>query len=169
MARPAPSDSNPFFNRYIDLVPENDIILALENQERSLSHFLDNIPSSKAGYAYAPGKWTVTQVLQHVMDAERIFAYRALCFARGESQHLPGFDENSYANEAPASHRTMLDITEEIFTLRKSTRWLFKGFPEDCLQRPGIASGLPMTVLSLGYVIVGHLQHHINILQERYL
>ena len=169
MARPTPSESNSFFDRYIQLVPENDLILALENQERDLPNFLDGIHSSKAGYAYAPGKWTVLQLLQHVIDAERIFGYRALCFARGESHPLPGFDENSYAALAPADHRTLVDISEEMISLRKNTLLLFKSIPEDHWLRPGVASGNHMTVLSLGYVIVGHMQHHINILQEKYL
>jgi hypothetical protein len=169
MARPADTDFPLFPKQYVDLVQENDIILALENQERNLPLFLDSIHSSKAGYAYAPGKWTVAQALQHVMDSERIFAYRSLSFARGEQQSLPGFEQDDYAMLAPAGHRSLVEITEELLILRKSTICLFKSYAGDVLQRSGIANGKSYTVLSMGYIIVGHMQHHMNVLQERYL
>jgi hypothetical protein len=169
MARPADTDYPPFPKRYVDLVQENDVYLALENQERELPLFLDGIHSSKAGYAYAPGKWTIAQALQHVMDSERIFAYRALSFARGERQPLPGFEQDDYAALAPAAGRSLVDITEEMLVLRKSTICLFKSFDPDVLQRSGTANGNSFTVLSLGYMIVGHMQHHMNVISGQYL
>jgi hypothetical protein len=169
MARPADTDYPTYPKRYVDLVQENDIILALENQERALPLFLDGIHSSKAGYAYAPDKWTVAQALQHVMDSERIFAYRALSFARGEQQPLPGFEQDDYAALAPAGHRSMVDITEELLILRKSTLCLFKSFPGDILQRSGFANGKSYTVLSMGFIIVGHMQHHMDVIKDKYL
>ena len=170
MARPLDTDYPAYPKRYVDLVHESDIILALENQERDLPAFLDGIHSSKAHYAYAPGKWTVVQALQHIIDSERIFVYRALCMARGEQQPLPGFEQDDYAGQAPATHRNLVELTQELMTLRRSTIHLFKSFTPDVYQRRGIANGNnSYTVLSIGYIIVGHVQHHLNILTEQYL
>jgi hypothetical protein len=168
MARPEFPDPAPFYKKYIDLIPENDVILALENQKKRLYHLLNNIHSSKLTYAYAPGKWTVAQVLQHCMDAERIFAYRALRIARGDKTPLPGWEENDFAAVANVDHRNLPGLIEEIFTIRKSSTMLLESFSEDCWARTGTANNDPIDVLTISFLIVGHMQHHMEILWERY-
>ena len=150
------------------MVPENDIFLALSNSLEELKEFLSNIHSSKATYAYGPGKWTVAQVLQHCIDAERIFAYRALRIARADKTPLPGWEENDYAVQATASHRTMTELIEEILCVRKANTLLLVSFTDDCWARTGTANGITMDVLTISYLIVGHMRHHIKILREKY-
>lgn len=168
MARPITPEKPAFYQGYIDLVPENDIFLALENNLREIQELIPSIHASKAGYAYGPGKWTVAQALQHVIDAERIFAYRALRIARGDKTPLPGWDENSYAANAPASHRTIVEIAEELYAVRRSTTLLFMSFTDDLWERTGNANGRDIDVLTIAYIVVGHMRHHIKIFRERY-
>lgn len=168
MNRPSPDIIPAFYRGYLELVPENDIFLAFGNQREELGPFLDRIHSSDAAYAYAPGKWTVAQVLQHVIDAERIFAYRALRIARGDKTPLAGFEENNYAAMATASHRTLLELTEEMLAVRKSNTLLLQSFTDDCWSRTGTSNNHPVDVLSLCYLMVGHMRHHIKVLTERY-
>ncbi len=159
----------PYFIRYTDLVLEDDINTALEKQYQEFSKFLETIPSSKQEYAYAEGKWTIKDVVQHIIDAERVFAYRALCFARKDKTSLPGFDENLYADTANGNLRSWDDLVAEFKVVRQSTIYLFQSFNEEQLNAAGIANGNPNYVLGLGYITVGHCTHHVNILQERYL
>jgi hypothetical protein len=168
MSRPLPEDYPPFYETYISLVPETDIVQALSVSMQQMKQDLSYIGSDKSDYAYAPGKWTVKQVLQHAIDTERIFAYRALCIARGEKQSLPGFDENQYADEADVSLRHIKDLKEELLTARLSTSQLFHGFPPVLLSRSGMANQKPISVLAIGYAIVGHWRHHASVLQDHY-
>ena len=168
MARPLPADYPPFYETYISLVPETDVMQALSNSLQQMKQDLSYIGSDKSDYAYAPGKWTVKQVLQHAIDTERIFAYRALCIARGEEQSLPGFDENSYAEAADVSRKHIKDLKEELLTARLSTTQLFQGFPNEVIAKSGTANQKPISVLAIGYAIVGHWRHHASILQSRY-
>lgn len=168
MPRPLPGDYPPFYETYISLVPETDILQALSHSLQQIKLDLSYIGSDKSDYAYAPGKWTVKQVLQHAIDTERIFAYRALCIARGEQQSLPGFDENQYADEADVSRRHIKDLKEELLTVRLATIQLFQGLPEPMLSRSGMANQKPISVLAIGYAAVGHWRHHASILQTRY-
>jgi hypothetical protein len=168
MPRPVPGDYPPFYETYISLVPETDILQVLSHSLQQLKLDLSYIGSDKSDYAYAPGKWTVKQLLQHTIDTERIFAYRALCIARGELQSLPGFDENQYADEADVSRRHVKDLKEELLTVRLSTIQLFQGMPEPLLARSGMANQKPISVLAIGYAIVGHWRHHASMLQSRY-
>jgi hypothetical protein len=169
MPAPASSDYAPFYHTYVSLVSEGHIKDILRQSITSLEDFLHSIPTDKAGFAYAPGKWTVNQLLQHMIDAERVFAYRAMCFARGEKQPLPGFDENEYADLARATEASVQTLIEELLLLRKASYLLFAGLPDTALQNRGFASGKEITVNALGYVIVGHTLHHQRILRERYL
>lgn len=168
MARPDTTLLPAYQQAYIKLVPENDIILAFDNQGRELGHFLDSIHESKAGFRYAPGKWTVAQSLQHVIDTERIFAYRALALARGEKQHLPGFEQDEFATLGTADHRTILDLREEFLAVRRSTCLLVRSFTQADWSRTGTVSGKPISVLAIGYILVGHLYHHMAQLKEKY-
>ncbi len=168
MARPAETDYPVFYETYVRLVPEIDLFTALKASIQELRNFLSDIPVDKADFAYDTGKWTVKQLLQHAIDSERIFSYRALCFARNEQQSLPGFDEKEYANNAEVSHRVLKELKDEFITVRQTSVKLFHSFTEPMLNRKGIANKNPITVLSLGYVIIGHWRHHQGILKERY-
>jgi uncharacterized damage-inducible protein DinB len=167
--RPKAEDHIPYFSRYIELVKENDVISALENDQDAFLSFIKSIPESKSEYAYAPEKWTMKQVINHVIDTERIFSYRALCFARGEKQTLPGFEENDYAANANLEHTDLLTLAQEFDVVRRATIFLFKQFGEkELLNKGSMASGAT-NVLSLGFTICGHGKHHVNVMKERYL
>ncbi|MDX2046710.1 MAG: DinB family protein [Chitinophagaceae bacterium] len=168
MSRPSEKDYPAFYHTYIKLVPEQDLLPALKNSVHELQEFLSSIHAAKADYAYAEGKWTVKQLLQHAIDAERIFAYRALCFARGEKKSLPGFEENEYAAEADVSHRNLTDMMNEFLILRQSSLLLFQSFTANMIERKGKANNNSINVLSLGYIVIGHWRHHQGILKERY-
>jgi uncharacterized damage-inducible protein DinB len=130
--------------------------------------FFKNIPEEKAPYRYAEGKWSVKEMLQHIIDTERIFGYRALSIARKDTTPLPGFDENTYANASKAGERSLAGLIEELKAVRTSTDLLLKSFTEDDLQQTGITNGHPNTVNAIGYIIFGHILHHKKILEERY-
>ena len=158
-----------FYQGYVDLVEEDNLIQALiVNGNESLERFR-SIPEQSGNYAYANGKWTIKEVLAHIIDAERVFAYRALRFARNDKTELPGYEENDYTPESNAGSRKLYKICEEFANLRASTIDLFGSFDEEMLSRSGIASGGEMSVAALGYIIVGHELHHNKILLERYL
>lgn len=169
MAKPSPSTYLVYFQRYIDLVEEEDLVTAFKNQAAGIKQFLQSISEEKSTYAYAESKWTIKELLQHSIDTERILAYRALCLARGERLNLPGFEEDDYAANSFANHRKWTDLIEEFLTVRKSTEMLFESFNDAVLNNAGTANNNPVTVLSLGFTIVGHWYHHKKVLEERYL
>ncbi|MEM9857664.1 MAG: DinB family protein [Bacteroidota bacterium] len=157
-----------FYQRYIDAVPYDTLIPALINGGDTTVDFFKSIPETSAQYRYADGKWTVNEVINHMMDAERVFCYRALTFARNDSTELPGFDENSWATETNSSHRQLYRIINEYVNLRASTVDLFSSFSDEMLSRKGMASGVEMNVTTLGFLIAGHENHHCRILANRY-
>ena len=169
MSRPDLSRVPEFYHRYIAGVPENDISEIFKRQTPVFVRFLGNIPADKTDYRYAKGKWTIKEVLQHLIDAERIFAYRALCFARKDATPLPGFDENNYADNAKADKRDWKDLVEEFKAVRKTTEILFGSFDQEQLETSGTASGKSNYVLALGFTIAGHVNHHVKVIKERYL
>lgn len=169
MARPDLSRVPEWYHRYINEVQENELMEALEKQASSIIPFLEGIPIAKRDYKYAEGKWTIKEVLQHIIDAERVFAYRALCFARKDATPLPGFDENSYADNSKAAKREWNELMEEFKIVRQSTQILFGSFDDDQLETTGTASGKPVYVMAIGFIITGHLNHHVAIIKERYL
>jgi len=169
MPKPSPTTYFPYFKNYVDQVPEEDLAVAIKNQAPVLEKFLRSIPEEKAGYAYDTGKWTLREVLQHLIDAERIFNYRALCIARGEKVSLPGFDENSYADNSNANSRNWQDLVEEMLAVRRSTEFMYASFTADMLAASGLSNNKPATVLSFGFVTIGHVYHHKKIVEERYL
>jgi uncharacterized damage-inducible protein DinB len=159
-----------YYEAYISQVSdEYTLIEELEISVHRLIKFVQNIPMDKFDYRYAEEKWTIKDILQHLIDAERIFAYRALRFARNDKTELASFDENEYAVEAIANRRSIMDLLTELAVVRQSTLSLFKTFSEEQLIRIGIASNNPMSVRALGFVIIGHQNHHQRIFQERYL
>lgn len=158
-----------FYHKYIRQVQAPDLETALEVHATSLPALLGALPDEHWSYRYAPGKWSIREVVQHIIDTERIFCYRALCFTRGESASLPGFNENLYANQSRADQRSKESLLEEFDTVQKGTRFLFQSFDPAHLDASGIANGNPIYVKGIGFIIAGHCQHHLNILQERYL
>lgn len=170
-----PSDLKPeefagHFSTYINQVSnEYTLVEELEISVHRLIKFVQNIPMDKFDYRYAEGKWTIKDILQHLIDAERIFTYRALRFARNDKTALPGFDENDYANQTNATKRSIQDLLTELAVVRQATLSLFKSFSNDEMLRIGTASNNPMSVRALGYVIIGHQNHHQRIFEERYL
>jgi hypothetical protein len=158
-----------FYHNYINQVSENDLMSAFKIQTPIVIQFFQNIPANKIEYAYSEGKWTIKEMLQHIIDAERVFSYRALRFARKDPTPLPGFDENLFAENAKASKRNWNDLLEEFKIVRKATEQLFGSFDEAQLDASGISSNKSIYVLAFGYICVGHAIHHMNIVKERYL
>ncbi|MHA4811265.1 DinB family protein [Flavitalea flava] len=161
--------SSPFHANYIQLIKETDILKGLEKNTTQIFKLLKKIPHKKIDYAYAEGKWTIREVVQHLIDAERVFGYRALSFSRKDSSPLPGFDENTWAVHAGAASRKWDELVKEYKSVRKSTEWLFHSFSEDQLRFAGEANGQPLNALAIGFIIPGHVAHHIKIIKERYL
>jgi hypothetical protein len=168
MARPLSTDHPEYFGRYIALVKEDDIMQAINNQMPVITAELNKIIEESSTYSYAPGKWTIKEMLQHIIDAERIFGYRALAFARKDPSSLPSFEEDDYAANSNANARTWASLVSEFQHVRTSTIDLFQSFTPAMLSSSGIASGKHITVLSLGYITVGHVYHHLNVIKERY-
>ena len=169
VSKPHINDYPAYFGRYINLVDANDLQTAVTTYSHPLTYFFVNIPEEKGNYAYAPGKWTIKDLLQHVIDTERIMSYRLLCIARGEQTPLPGFAEDAYAASAEASKRSFISLKEEFIALRKSTDLLIQSLTEEQLNNAGTASNKTTTANPLGYIIFGHILHHKTIVEERYL
>lgn len=168
MARPNPNEYAPFYQTYIDKVSGDDIHEVLSRYSRASLAFWQQIPEEKGDHAYAPGKWSIKQVLNHISDAERIFAYRALRIARGDETALAGFDENEYADAAKVHHRTLKDLVHEFQSVRAATLSLFQSLGEAELSRLGTANGAAVSPNAIGYIIIGHAQHHEAVARERY-
>jgi uncharacterized damage-inducible protein DinB len=158
-----------FYKGYINSVKEDDMMEALANNTRQFRKFLKHIPGKKINYAYAEGKWTVKELLQHMIDAERVFCYRALSFARKDSAPLPSFDENVWAITAKAPKRKWNDLVDEFKALRAANIAFFASLDEEQLQQTGTANNNVMSVAALGFVCAGHVAHHMRIIRERYL
>jgi uncharacterized damage-inducible protein DinB len=159
-----------FYANYIAQVSdEYTLIEELEISLHRFIKFVQNIPMDKFDYRYAYGKWTIKDIIQHIIDAERIFAYRALRFSRNDKTELPSFDENNYVDEAKGFQRSIMDLLTELSAVRHSTLLLFKTINEEQMLRVGIASNNLMSVRALGFVIIGHQNHHQMVFEERYL
>lgn len=165
---PKVSSIQSYYINYIKLV-NADVLNVLENQLRKASNFFKELPEGKENFAYAPKKWTVKEVFGHMIDTERIMAYRALAFARGEKANLPGFDENVYVKNSGFALRSIGSLLEEFTQLRMSNIALFSSFSEEQLNRKGIANNNEVDARLIIYVIAGHFTHHMTVLHERYL
>lgn len=159
----------PYFSKYINLVDADSVTEAIEKYSDAIINFFRNIPAEKIDYRYAEGKWSIKEMLQHIIDTERIFAYRALRIARHDKTPLPGFDEGSYAAAANASARSWQSLLQEFEAERKSTDLLLQSFTHDQLQQSGTTNEHTNTVIAISFIVYGHLLHHINIVKERYL
>jgi len=167
--RPAPQDAAEFYHEYINHASGNSVAELIANHGVKLKEFYNSLPDEKANYAYAQGKWTIKELLQHIIDAERIFAYRALRFARKDLTPLASFDENAYAQHSYAAARTLRSLKDEFNAVRTSTDMMLSSFNDDQLNASGTASNKYITVNALAFIIFGHLLHHKAIIEERYL
>lgn len=156
------------YQAYVNLVPEEEVLQALINNHQKINVFLGQLPEDNGNYRYAENKWTVKQVISHIIDTERIFSCRALRFARNDKTPLPGFEENNYVPNSNASNRKIKDLSDEFNNLRASTIDLFMSFDQEMMGRSGDAGGKLVDVSTIGFIIAGHCLHHYNILKERY-
>jgi uncharacterized damage-inducible protein DinB len=167
--RPDLSRVPSFYHGYINHVPENELMEAFQTHGSNFLQLMEKIAVDKQDYRYAEGKWTIKEVLQHIIDAERIFAYRALRFARKDATFLPGFDENEFADNAKADRRNWNNLVEEFKAVRLSSKYLFASFDDDQLDASGTSNNNSIYVLAVGYILIGHATHHARVLKERYL
>lgn len=159
----------PFYARYLERVPEGDIVRLLDEQIVETLGLLASLPEERGGHRYAAGKWSIREVVGHMCDAERVMAYRAMRFARGDTTELPGFDENTYVANARFDARTLASLCDELEAVRWATVALFDSLNDEELMRGGVANGSPVTVRALAWIIAGHERHHVELLRTRYL
>jgi hypothetical protein len=169
MTKPDSTEYAPYYNKYVSLVSDGDIVSTLGKQIEETSRLIGGLSEAQGELRYAPGKWSVKEVIGHLIDAERIFAYRALRFARNDQTPLAGFEENSYADNANFGSRSLADLAGEFECVRKSSLYLFNSFDQDRWLRRGIASDNEVSVRALAYITAGHELHHVEILRSRYL
>jgi len=167
--RPSYNDFNEYYKKYIDLVEENDIIGQLKYGLSRNIQFFGEIDTDKWNYRYAENKWSIKEVLQHIIDTERVMSYRALRVARNDQTEMPGFDQDDFIKNVNLDDRSEKDIIDEYFAVRKATIALFNGLEENAWERRGIASQSPVTPLSLAFIIAGHELHHIDVIRKNYL
>lgn len=158
-----------FYHNYIRQTEGADLIQLLKDQQTTITEFFRSIPHEPWNSGYAPGKWTIKELVQHIIDAERIFCYRALRFARNDGTGLPGFDENNYTQHAKAGRRSKEELLEELAAVQKASLLLFKSFDEEQMEASGTANGNRIYVRAIGFIVAGHALHHKRVVQERYL
>jgi len=169
MTRPQTSEAAVYYFKYIDLITSDDIVSAFEQQTGEMLQFLSGISEEQSLHSYAPGKWTIREVLNHVNDGERVFTGRAHWFARGFTDPLPSFEQEVAVQAAQANNTSWADLVEEFKNVRLATISFFKSLPEETWDRVGVASDNPVSVRALAYIIAGHVAHHKHVLQEKYL
>ncbi len=167
--RPAAHEFPAYYEEYVDQVEADDVMLVLEAQRQEVVNLIGTLHDDTARYRYEDGKWSIKEVFGHLLDAERIFGTRALCIARGDTQPLPGFDENSYVTNAAFDERPLDSIIDEWFLIRDANLRLFASFSNEDLSRIGIANGKSITPRAIIWTIAGHTVHHLRILRERYI
>lgn len=166
--RPAESEYPPNFGRYVSRVPETDIVSAMEEQIEVLRRLAASIPADKADYRYAPDKWTVRDIFGHLIDGERVFGYRMHCVSRGERASLPSFDENEYVSASHASLPSLAALASELLAARQANVLLARRLDETTSARVGTANNAPVSARALAYILVGHVRHHMAVLDEKY-
>ena len=168
-SRPAEGEFLPYYERYIALVPSGDVLTTLDAQMSETQGLLRALPASSSTYRYAPGKWSVNEVIGHIIDSERIFAARALRFARNDATPLPGFEQDDYVRNSKFDVYPVAELASELDSVRRATVFLFKHLEEPAWMRRGIANNAAVSVRALAYIIAGHELHHREILSARYL
>jgi Mycothiol maleylpyruvate isomerase N-terminal domain. len=169
MNRPEETEYAAYYQGYVGQVNESDIMAVLRSEIDDLDVLLGRVPADKETYAYAEGKWTIREIVGHLIDGERVFGYRALCIARGEQQNLPGFEQDDYMRTAPYNHVDLEDLLSELRLVRLSNIAMFRTLDEEAWSRVGTANNNQVTVRALAFIMAGHLRHHMKVLQERYL
>ena len=167
--RPSPNEYGAYYDTYISKVEQDDFLQALAEGKAATAAFFRSLPEEKWDHRYAPGKWSVKELLQHLIDAERVFSYRALRIARNDMTPLPGFDENEYAPASKAALRSPSSLLAEYEAVREATIHLFMHLDGEALSRIGTASNHPVSPLAAAFIIAGHELHHVGVIKERYL
>lgn len=168
IGRPEPSEYASFYSAYVGKVPEQNVLEALESNLDELA-LLNSVPDAQAGHRYAEGKWSIREVAGHLIDAERVFAYRAMRFSRKDATNLPGFDEDAFVAGSAFDQCRLEDLLAEFRLARQSNLLLFRNMAPGMLELIGTANGKPMSVRALACVMAGHLRHHLGVLKDRYL
>jgi hypothetical protein len=168
MIRPTENEYAPAFQGYISHVSDDDILPTMRAQIDALDLLLERVTPERETYRYGEGKWSIREVVGHLIDGERVFGYRALCIARGETQNLPGFDENAYMPYSPYHGIELEDLLSEFRLVRLSNIAMFRTLDDAAWTRMGTANGSPVSVRALAFIMVGHLWHHMGVLRERY-
>jgi hypothetical protein len=169
MLKPETSEYNPYYEKYISLIEEGELLNALERQPSELRSLLNGLDEEKGKYAYADGKWSIKEVLSHLVDGERIFGYRVLRISRGDETPIEGFEQDGYIENSHANERSFEDLLEELSLQRNANLLMLKNLRDDGWKRLGTASQSPVSVRALGFIMAGHVRHHINILKAQYL
>jgi hypothetical protein len=169
MQRPAPTEHIPYYEHYVSLVPGGDFLKVFAQQVEEVRAFVESVPPDRELYRYAPGKWSLREAMVHVLDTERIFAYRACCIARGETQVLTGYDQDAYVVHSEADRQSLRDLLEEFEHQRCGNLIMLRGMSEETSKRMGVANNDPVSVRALAYIMAGHVTHHLQIFRERYL
>lgn len=169
IAPPDTSEHAPYFGRYISLVGGHDVLAALENQPHETLALLSTLSEEQGNFRYAPGKWSIKEMIGHINDTERVFAYRALRIARNDQTPLASFEQDDYARAGGFDECRLADLVEEFVCVRRSSVMLFGKLSAEAWMRRGVASDSPVSVRALAYVIAGHELHHRRILQEKYI
>jgi hypothetical protein len=167
--RPKPDEFLPYYGTYINRVPDGDIVDTLSRQITETIAFFKSIPESKVDYQYAPGKWTIRQIMGHLSDGERVFQYRAFRFSRADATPVPGFEENDYVANAPFARVSMEKLIAEFEYLRRASIYMFSNLDAEAMGRVGVANGNPVSVRAIAFIMAGHELHHIQIVKDRYL
>lgn len=169
MTRPQSTEAADYYFKYIDLISSDEIVPAMKDQMGQMLHLLEGISEEQSLHAYAPGKWTIRELLNHVNDGERVFLSRAFWFARGFQDPLPSFEQDVAVQYAHANETSWAELVEEFKTVRAATISFFKNLPDEAWSRTGVASDNSVTVRACAYIIAGHVAHHTNVLREKYL
>jgi hypothetical protein len=167
--KPEPGDYAPYYESYIKLIDGDDILKILNEQSKKTQDVLNSFSEHKGNFRYADGKWTVKEVVGHLLDTERVFAYRALCIARGEKKSLPGYDQDDYVKDGNFNSRELFELNYEYRLLRESNLLLFRSFTPEMLKKRGFANETSVTVLAILFMIAGHEKHHMKVLREKYM
>ncbi len=166
---PAPTEYPDFYRPYVEAAKTDDLLAGLEASQAYIAGLMQELSEEKLNFRYQPEKWSVKEVMVHIIDTERIFGYRALRFARQDKTELPGFDQDTYVVPSKAKDRSIASILAEYAAVRQATLELFRNFDEEMIGQVGVANKNPVTVRAIGYIILGHEIHHLNILRQRYL
>jgi len=169
MNRPAESEYAPYYQSYVNRVSETEILPVLRAQMDDLDVLLGAVTTEQETYRYAEGKWSIREIVGHLIDGERVFGYRAFCIARGEKQNLPGFDQDDYMLTSQYNNIDLEDLLSELRLIRLGNLAMFRTFDEEAWNRLGSANENQVTVRALAFIMAGHMRHHMNVLRERYL